>query len=145
MSERAMPGGPAYEFRVGDWMVAPRGNRLTGPEGDVRLEPKVMQVLACLAAEPGRTVTKDEFMEQVWTGTVVSDDVLARCISELRKVFGDNPRSPNYIETVRKSGYRLVLELTALHAAMGVQVEMGDVELLPAGEASEDLWSGAAG
>ena len=108
MSERAMPGGPAYEFRVGDWMVAPRGNRLTGPEGDVRLEPKVMQVLACLAAEPGRTVTKDEFMEQVWTGTVVSDDVLARCISELRKVFGDNPRSPDYIETVRKSGYRLI-------------------------------------
>jgi Tol biopolymer transport system component/DNA-binding winged helix-turn-helix (wHTH) protein len=79
-----------------------------GPEGDVRLEPKVMQVLACLAAQPGRTVTKDEFMERVWADTVVSDDVLARCISELRKVFGDNPRAPDYIETIRKSGYRLI-------------------------------------
>ena len=108
MSERTTPGGPAYEFSVGDWLVAPRGNRMAGPEGEVRLEPKVMQVLECLAAKPGRTVTKEEFMEEVWTGTIVSDDVLARCISELRKVFGDNPRSPDYIETIRKSGYRLI-------------------------------------
>jgi Tol biopolymer transport system component/DNA-binding winged helix-turn-helix (wHTH) protein len=97
-----------YDFRVGDWLVAPRGNRLIGPGGPVRLEPKVMQVLTCLAAQPGRTVTKDEFMERVWGDTVVSDDVLARCISELRKVFGDSPRNPDYIETIRKSGYRLI-------------------------------------
>lgn len=99
---------PHPDFRVGEWTVAPRGNRLVGPEGPVRLEPKVMSVLECLAESPGRTVTKETFMERVWAGTVVSDDVLARCISELRKVFGDNPRRPDYIETVRKSGYRLI-------------------------------------
>ncbi|MEM1041420.1 MAG: winged helix-turn-helix domain-containing protein [Bacteroidota bacterium] len=94
---------------MGDWLVVPKGNRLHGPAGDVvRLEPKVMQVLECLAAHPGRTVTKEDFMDRVWAGTVVSDDVLARCISELRKAFGDNPRKPDYIETIRKSGYRLI-------------------------------------
>ena len=109
MDERtATDAATSYDFRVGDWLVAPRGNRLVGPEGVVRLEPKVMQVLTCLAGQPGRTVTKDEFMERVWSDTVVSDDVLARCISELRKVFGDNPRDPDYIETIRKSGYRLI-------------------------------------
>jgi Tol biopolymer transport system component/DNA-binding winged helix-turn-helix (wHTH) protein len=102
----------SYDFCVGDWLVAPRGNRLVGPEGTVRLEPKVMQVLACLAAQAGRTVTKEEFMEEVWGDTVVSDDVLARCISELRRTFGDNPRTPDYIETVRKSGYRLIAPVT---------------------------------
>src|SRR6056297_1020763 len=103
MDERtATDAATSYDFRVGDWLVAPRGNRLVGPEGAVRLEPKVMQVLTCLAAQPGRTVTKDEFMERVWSDTVVSDDVLARCISELRKVFGDSPRNPDYIETIRK-------------------------------------------
>ncbi len=108
MNEQTTPGVSTYEFQVGDWLVAPRGNRLVGPEGVVRLEPKVMDVLVCLAATPGRTVKKDEFMDHVWAGTVVTDDVLARCISELRRVFGDNPRNPEYIETIRKSGYRLI-------------------------------------
>lgn len=72
MGDQTAHGAAAsYDFRVGDWLVAPRGNRLIGPDGPVRLEPKVMQVLACLAAQAGRTVTKDEFMERVWAGTVV--------------------------------------------------------------------------
>lgn len=114
MNEQTAPRAlTTRDFRVGDWLVAPRGNRLRGPKGTVRLEPKVMQVLECLAAHPGRTVTKEEFMERVWEGTVVSDDVLARCISELRKVFSDNPRRPKYIETIRKSGYRLIAPVSA--------------------------------
>ncbi len=117
MDEQTAPRAlTSRDFRVGDWLVAPKGNRLRGPEGVVRLEPKVMHVLECLAAAPGRTVTKEEFMEQVWAGTVVSDDVLARCISELRKVFGDNPRRPTYIETIRKSGYRLLAPVSAAEA-----------------------------
>ena len=104
------------DFQVGEWRVAPRGNRLAGPQGTERVEPKVMQVLECLAESPGRTVTKEDFMDRVWAGTVVSDDVLARCISELRKVFGDDPRSPVYIETVRKSGYRLIAPVTEIAA-----------------------------
>ena len=122
--ERRQEGGHGSDFRVGEWVVAPRGNRLDGPEGTERLEPKVMQVLECLAESPGRTVTKEEFMERVWAGTIVSDDVLSRCISELRKVFGDNPRRPHYIETVRKSGYRLIAPVTPLgHAAPGEREE----------------------
>ena len=110
--ETSQDEGVVADFRVGEWHVAPRGNRLDGPGGTERLEPKVMQVLTCLAESPGRTVTKEVFMERVWAGTVVSDDVLARCISELRKVFGDDPRRPDYIETVRKSGYRLIAPVT---------------------------------
>ncbi len=121
---RALTSG---DFRVGDWLVAPRGNRLRGPEGTVRLEPKVMDVLECLAAHPGRTVTKEEFMERVWAGTIVSDDVLARCISELRKVFGDDPRRPSYIETIRKSGYRLLAPVSAPDAASPVPQAAAEV------------------
>ena len=114
MHDDTPTGGPTTtDFLIGEWRVVPGGNRLVGPEGAERLEPKVMQVLECLAASPGRTVTKEAFMERVWDDTVVSDDVLARCISELRKVFGDDPRRPRYIETVRKSGYRLIAPVSA--------------------------------
>ena len=95
-------------FAVGEWMAEPMANRLTRGEDVRRLEPKVMEVLACMANRPGETVTKEEFMDDVWAGTIVTDDVLARCISELRKALGDNARNPEYVETIRKRGYVLI-------------------------------------
>ena len=95
-------------FRVGDWLAEPMANRLTQGEDVRRIEPKVMEVLALMASKPGETVTRDEFMAEVWTGTIVTDDVLARCISELRKALGDKARNPDYVETIRKRGYVLI-------------------------------------
>lgn len=95
-------------FWVGDWFVEPLLNRASSNGEAVPVEPKVMDVLLCLARHAGKTVTKDHFMEQVWTGAVVTEDVLSRCISELRKVFGDDSRDPRFIETIRKTGYRLI-------------------------------------
>lgn len=95
-------------FWVDDWFVEPQLNRMRRDGETVPLEPKVLEVLLCLAERPGKTVTKEYFMEQVWTGTIVTDDVLSRCISELRKGFNDDARNPQFIETIRKTGYRLI-------------------------------------
>lgn len=95
-------------LQVGDWDVEPIRNRLHQDGDEVQLEPKVMEVLLCMAQRPGDTVTKDQFKDEVWRKTVVTDDVLSRCISELRKVFDDDPNDPSYIETIRKTGYRLI-------------------------------------
>ena len=95
-------------FWVGEWMAEPMANRLTRGDDVRRIEPKVMEVLACMANRPGETVTKEEFMDEVWAGTIVTDDVLARCISELRKALGDSARNPEYVETIRKRGYVLI-------------------------------------
>lgn len=100
-------------FRVGAFTAEPQLQRISGPDvagtrTDVRVEPRVMDVLVCLAEQAGRTVSKPHFMETVWSDTVVTDDALLRCISELRKIFGDDPRAPRYIETIRKKGYRLI-------------------------------------
>jgi Tol biopolymer transport system component/DNA-binding winged helix-turn-helix (wHTH) protein len=95
-------------FWVGDWRVEPRLNRISKGSEECSIEPKMMDVLVCLAERPNRTVTKAQFMERVWGGTVVTDDVLSRGISELRRVLGDDARDPTYIETIRKTGYRLI-------------------------------------
>lgn len=99
-------------FWIGDWFVDPRSNLLSNADKTCRVEPKVMHVLVCMAEQPMRTVTKEAFMQEVWNGTVVTDDALSRCISELRKVLGGSPRNPQYIETIRKSGYRLIAPMT---------------------------------
>ena len=81
---------------------------LDGPGGNLRLEPKVMGVLLCLAEHAGDVVTRDQFVQRVWDGRLVSDEVLSRCISLLRTQLRDNPREPQFIQTVPKIGYRLI-------------------------------------
>ncbi len=96
-------------FRIGELHhVEPSLNSVTGPAGTTRLEPKVMQVLVCLAAQAGQVVPKERLMRTVWPDTFVGDDVLTRCISELRRVFGDDVKEPRFIQTIPKSGYRLI-------------------------------------
>jgi DNA-binding winged helix-turn-helix (wHTH) protein len=100
-------------FRVGELHhVEPSLNSVTGPAGTTRLEPKVMQVLVCLAAHAGQVVPKERLMRTVWPDTFVGDDVLTRSISEVRRVFGDDVKNPRFIQTIPKGGYRLMAPLS---------------------------------
>jgi DNA-binding winged helix-turn-helix (wHTH) protein len=71
-----------------------------------------MQVLVHLASHPNEVLSKDRLLEAVWHDTFVGDDVLIRCISEIRYVFGDDPKSSRIIQTIPKGGYRLIAAVT---------------------------------
>lgn len=94
-------------FRVGDWAVEPLRGEIVGPQGRLHLEPKVMDVLVCLAERPGEVVTREELLASVW-GRAMTDEPLNRVMAELRRALGDNRREPKYIQTVPKRGYRFV-------------------------------------
>lgn len=97
------------DFRVGDeWLVEPGLNRLSGGGKVVQLQPKIMDVLCVLAERPGEVVTRERLFGTVWKGTHVTEHVLARSISELRRAFGDTPKRPQVIETIPKAGYRII-------------------------------------
>ena len=104
----------ANDFRVGSWTVRPYLNTISQNGTSVRLEPKVMEVLVCLASRPSEPVSKESLIKTVWSDTFVSDDALIRAIAELRRVFADDPRNPSFIETIPKRGYRLVAPVTAM-------------------------------
>ena len=80
---------------------------------DVRLAltPKVFAVLRYLVDHPGRLVTQDELLEAIWPETYVQPEILRKYILELRKVLGDDPKSPRFIETLPKRGYRFLAAL----------------------------------
>ena len=99
-------------FTIGNWTVSPEMNCLERAGQTHRLEPKIMQVLLALADSPGDVVSKEQIFHRVWPDTFVSDEVLTRSISELRKAFEDNPRESTYIQTIPKAGYRLVAPVT---------------------------------
>ena len=117
------------DFYIGSWLIQPQQHRIRGEENAVRIEPKVMDVLLCLAEFPRETVTRDYLLETVWEGTVVTDDVLTRSISELRKIFGDNPRKPRVIETIPKVGYRLLLEPALDHRGDSIPIDVPTLDI----------------
>jgi len=108
---------PLPDFRIGDRLVQPSLNRVVTPEATVTLEPKVMRVLESLARRPGELVTKEDLFRDVWEGAYVTEDVLTRAVGELRRLFGDEPGRPRVIETIRKSGYRLIAPVSQAPAA----------------------------
>lgn len=95
-------------FKLDDWSVHPAEGRLSRAGRSIRLEPRVMDVLAFLAARPGRVVSKEEILEAVWGRAFVEDGALSQAIHSLRKALGDDARRSRYIETIPKRGYRVV-------------------------------------
>ena len=100
------------DFSIGDWQVQPQINRIHRGQVSFHLEPKVMQVLVLLASTPGELVAKERLLQTVWSGVFVGDDVLTRAISEIRRVLTDDARSPRIIQTIPKTGYRLIAPVT---------------------------------
>lgn len=96
------------DFRIGEWLIQPRLNQLVRAGKAISVEPRVIEVLACLAEQPGEVLSKDEIIRCVWPDTFVTDDVLIRAISILRKAFGDNIKDPTFIRTIPRRGYQLV-------------------------------------
>ncbi len=103
-------------FLIGDWLVDPGLNALSREGLEQRVEPKVMKVLLTLAADPQHVIPKEKLISAVWSDTFVSDDVLTRCISILRRITGDDAHAPRYIQTVPRVGYRLVAPVRDLVA-----------------------------
>lgn len=95
-------------FRLGDWSVYPAEGTLGMDGRTLRLEPRVMDLLVCLAAEPGRVVSKEELLAAVWGGVFVEEGVLSQAVHSLRKALGDDARQSRYIQTIPKRGYRLL-------------------------------------
>lgn len=99
------------DFSIGTFAVCPSKNLIVKLGNQSHITPKVLAVLIVLAEKQGETVTKDELMQTVWGDVVISDMVLSKAISDLRKAFGDTAKKQEFIQTVSKKGYILIKEV----------------------------------
>jgi TolB-like protein len=97
------------DFLLGEWAAYISLNSLTRGSETISIEPKMMHVLALLAQHRGKVLSKDEIIGKVWPDTFITSQSLYRLVSELRKVLGDDKRSPRFIQTVARGGYRLIV------------------------------------
>ena len=83
----------------------------------VPLRPKTWAVLVHLASRPGTLVSKAELLAAVWPDVAITDETVGKSISELRAALGDDPRTPRFVETVHRRGYRFLADLRQEPAA----------------------------
>lgn len=104
----------------------------------VALERKSLEVLLQLLYRAGEVVTKEELLEAVWPGRIVSESVPAKCVSRIREVLGDDEQ--NIIKTVHGYGYRLTNAVTVEQTRTAPSITRLDLE--PGGRPPlRPLWS----
>ncbi|AOT08657.1 winged helix-turn-helix domain-containing protein [Pseudoalteromonas luteoviolacea] len=98
-------------FYIEEHLIDLSRSEVTFAQQSTKVEPKVLQVLLLLAQNAQEVVSHQQIMDEVWQGSEVVPNALQRCIARLRKVLGDNAKSPKIIATHPKIGYRLMVEV----------------------------------
>lgn len=101
-------------FQMGPVRVEPAINRLTTDTGTVELEPQVMDLLVYLAQARGEVRSKEQIAQALWPDASVNDDALSRTVWKLRQALGDDAKSPRFVQTVSRRGYRLIAPVEPL-------------------------------
>src|SRR5687768_6887909 len=102
------PSVPSATYEFDEFRFEPRDVRLVRRGVVLHAEPKAMKVLEVLLRSSGSLVERDTLLEQVWGRVIVTPGTLTRLIAELRRLLGDDPLKPRFIETVDTKGYRWI-------------------------------------
>jgi len=108
-------------FTLGRWTVLPDRNVIQGSGGRRTLEPMGMRLLLLLARRAPETVTRDEMIDALWQGRVVTDDAVNKQVSKLRAALACQSTGPSLVETVPKIGVRLTVSPSPLPAPLKVR------------------------
>jgi len=95
-------------FRIADWWVEPRLDRLSRGSVVHKVEPRTMRVLLLLAEQAGEVVSTEQILERAWPDVVVTSSSVYQSVALLRKLLGDDADRPTYLETIPRKGYRLI-------------------------------------
>ncbi len=113
---RASPGQPplsvAKRLRSSDLVVDRATRRAYLKAVEIRLSPKAILLLEYMVTHPNELLTRERLLEAVWGWDYpVGTRTIDTRVAELRRVLGDDPSNPQYIETVPGQGYRFIGEV----------------------------------
>ena len=91
-------------------------------ETEITLAPKIVKTLAVLIENRGSILSKDELIDKVWDDSIVEESNLSQNLYILRKTLGTKPDGGQYIETLRRRGYRFNAEVK-IHSKNGSSVQ----------------------
>ena len=106
-----MSGAGVYEFDC--FRIDAAERRLLRDGQPVDVTARYFDALLLMVENPAQLISRDRFLDEAWRGVPVTDEALSQCITQLRKILGDTPSRPRFIETVPKHGYRFVAPVGA--------------------------------
>jgi DNA-binding winged helix-turn-helix (wHTH) protein len=136
-------------FSFGDFELDEARFELRQGGRAVPLQPKVLDLIIHLARNRDRVVTKDELLETVWKGTIVTEGSLSQAVSLARRALADTPEEQHTLRTVRSKGLQFVAEVRATasaeraHPALVPVARPSSPIIATMGETAEDRAAGA--
>jgi len=100
------------------------------------LEPQVFALLALLVENRERLVSRDELIEKVWDGRIVTDAAIASRVKSARQALGDDGRAQRFIRTLHRKGFRFVADVKAVHDETAPAVSAAPGPVGPGSDAS---------
>lgn len=112
-------------LRFGPFEIDPAASELRGPDGPVPIEPKAFDLLLFFAENPGRTLSREEIIDHVWSGRAVSDSAVATVLKLVRRAIGDDGTRQELLKTVHGRGHRFTAEVAILRPATAAAPQLG--------------------
>jgi len=91
-------------LRIGAWCINPKSGQISRDGETARVEVRTMRLLLCLAEHAGEVVSIDDLLNRVWSDVIVAPDSVYQAVASLRRLLGDDPKQPAYIETCAATG-----------------------------------------
>lgn len=107
------------QFLFEDCVLDPDRRELTRNSAAIAIGPQVFDLLLCLVQNRARVVGKDELLDVVWRGRIVSESTLTSHINAARKAIGDSGQAQRLIRTVARKGFRFVGDVREAGAPKG--------------------------
>jgi pimeloyl-ACP methyl ester carboxylesterase len=95
-------------YQFGNCEINPVAFEFSQAGQHIKVEPQVLELLLLLIENRDRIVTKDEIVEKVWNGRIVSDAAISSRIKTARQLIGDSGKSQAFIRTIHGRGFRFV-------------------------------------
>ncbi|MCA1930598.1 winged helix-turn-helix domain-containing protein, partial [Rheinheimera sp.] len=137
---------PEKQLKVEEWWYLPQLDKLAKLNSRMEvselaeLDHLCQSVLNFFLLNPGRLISKEELLREVWQMTSVTDGRVARVISILRDVLGDDVKSPRYIETIPKRGYRFIAKVIEQEQLIVQSAERQDEPVSAAERKINRIW-----
>src|SRR5271163_4768604 len=106
-------------FKFGEFQMDARARTLRRREAIVAINFRAFNVLLYFVQNPGKVLTRDELLKNVWPDAFVDEHSLAQSISVLRRALEEKPGDNSYIVTLPGRGYQFVSEVQAVASEVG--------------------------